>query len=180
MSQHVMIDLETWGTGNYAVPVSIGAVKFDPAKSESEWSTFHIAVDPESAMKAGLRADAETILWWMDDTRREALHCWYRLERVDLTSALDGFATWFGAESLPVWGNGATFDNVILRNAFIAAGQDCPWKFWHDRCFRTMKALPGARELEPRRAGTHHDALDDALHQARHLIRIVEHFNLTL
>ena len=43
-----------------------------------------------------------------------------------------------------------------------------------------MKALPGARGLEPRRAGTHHDALDDALHQARHLIRIVEHFNLPL
>ena len=30
MTTHVMIDLETMGTGSYAAIISIGAVKFDP------------------------------------------------------------------------------------------------------------------------------------------------------
>ena len=72
--QHVMVDLETMGTGSYAAIVSIGAVKFypdepfDPATAES----FYAVISLASAMKAGLRVDADTVMWWPRSSRRRA------------------------------------------------------------------------------------------------------------
>jgi hypothetical protein len=69
---HVMLDLETWGTGNDAVVVSIGACKFD---KNDILDAFHVGVDPKSCMELGLKVDAGTILWWMDpSSARSAGH----------------------------------------------------------------------------------------------------------
>lgn len=165
--RHVMVDIETWGTGSYAAIISIGAVKF----AEDKWEDrrFHVAINPTSSMRAGLRPDADTIQWWMSPDCREALDKWLLAPKVDLAEALQAFSQWFGPESLPTWGNGATFDNVILRNAFQLIGEPCPWAYKHDRCFRTLKNLFGSVVPEPKREGTTHDALDDAMHQANWL-----------
>ena len=45
------------------------------------------------------------------------------------------------------------------------------WPYRNNRCYRTLKGLLPAIELE--RSGTHHNALDDAITQARHLQKIV-------
>ena len=84
--------------------------------------------------------------------------------------ALDGFAMWLGDQNALVWGNGAAFDNVILRRAFERLGLDTPWSHWNDRCYRTIKNLAPAIVLE--RFGAHHSALDDAVSQTLHLQRI--------
>lgn len=163
---HIMLDLETWGNGNKAVIVSIGACKFT---RDEITDRFHVGVDPASCHARGLEIDADTILWWMDPERREALDEWLKLERVDLASALLGFSMWAesGPGILAIWGNGSTFDNVILRSAYKATGQEYPVKFWQDQCYRTMKNLTPHVPIQ--REGTHHDALDDAITQARHL-----------
>lgn len=70
-----------------------------------------------------------------------------------------------------VWGNGASFDNVILRGAYARNSTPAPWAWWNDRCYRTIKALH--REVPMERLGTHHNALDDAISQALHLIRML-------
>src|SRR4051812_35955260 len=85
---HVMLDLETWGTGNDAVIVSVGACKFD---REEILDRFHVGVDPTSCQALGLKIDAGTVLWWMSADQRAALDAWLQLERVDLASALVGF-----------------------------------------------------------------------------------------
>ena len=177
MPANVMIDLETLSTANNALVLSIGAVKFlDGAIIDR----FHVGIDPRSSQAYGLHIDADTVLWWMHEDRTNARNemlkevdgaAWDG-DNIDLYSALDGFAQWYGTESLPTWGNGATFDNVILRNAFKATNIECPWKFWHDRCYRTAKAMCPYPEDE--REGTHHNALDDATHQAKHLMKIWE------
>ena len=46
-----------------------------------------------------------------------------------------------------------------------AAGGKAPWTFWQERDLRTLKGL--SPDLRIERSGTHHNALDDALHQAR-------------
>lgn len=163
---HVMLDLETWGTGNKALIVSIGACKFD---EDRILDRFHVAVDPVSAQAHGLEIDASTILWWLSSERDEARRNWLAQDRVDLGSALLGFHDWCktGPEAAAIWGNGATFDNVILRSAFAATGQDYPVRFWQDQCYRTVKNhAPGVELI---REGTHHNALDDAVSQAKHL-----------
>lgn len=170
MPTNVMIDLETLSTANNALILSIGAVKFI---DENIVDRFHVLIDPRDSQNYGLHIDADTVLWWMALERqaaREELVKGITEGSVDLYSALAGFQEWFGPESLPVWGNGATFDNVILREAFKRANLQCPWKFWHDRCYRTAKVTHPYPE--DAREGTHHNALDDATHQAKHLMKI--------
>ena len=43
-----------------------------------------------------------------------------------------------------------------------------PWAFYEERDFRTLKNLPDAVEVE--HEGTEHDALDDAIYQARYAL----------
>lgn len=173
---HVMLDLETWGCGNKAVIVSIGACKFD---ADNILDRFHTAIDPASCRHYGLEIDADTMIWWLDPEREEARANWLAQERVDLSSALLGFQMWV-AESYPVvsmWGNGSTFDNVILRSAYEATGQEYPVKFWQDRCYRTLKSYATAELV---REGTHHNALDDAISQAKHLQAIARELGIAL
>lgn len=175
---HVMIDLETMGTGNDAAITAIGAVKFDPMHPGQIDDSFYVGVDLTSAKAHGLTIDASTVMWWLHPDRADARASLLDSETVDLATALEGFAGWFGAESLPLWGNGATFDNVILRSAYKATGLHAPWAFWHDRCYRTLKGL--APDVALVREGTHHNALDDALSQAKHMQHIVQVLSLTL
>ncbi len=177
MAGHVMLDLETLGKGDRAAIISIGAVKFDPAGVGVE-SGFYVNVDAESAQAYGLQIDASTVMWWLHADREVARRALLESTPVGLAEALDGFADWFGTDSLPTWGNGATFDNIITRNAFAAVGRDLPWKFWDDRCYRTLKNLAPALKLE--RVGTYHNALDDATSQALHMQAIVAHLGLVL
>lgn len=163
---HIMVDLETLGTSNDALILSLGACRFHPDSTEIV-DSFYVKIDPASAQAYGLKIDVATVMWWMeqDAMARDALTD--TDGQVDLVTALEGFAMWVGPDSLPLWGNGATFDNVLLRSAYKAIGMDCPWAFWDDRCYRTVKNL--APEIKLERAGVHHNALDDAISQAKHL-----------
>jgi len=169
---HVMIDIETLGTSTEAVIISIGACKFDPNNHRTKIEdSFYVAIDPTSCTNAGLKIDASTVMWWLSSDQDSARAQMMKDERLDLWTALDGFKQWFGNESLPVWGNGATFDNVIVRAAYQKVGEAAPWQFWHDRCYRTVKSM--APDVKLVRMGTHHNALDDAISQAQHLRKIV-------
>ena len=160
----VMLDLETMGTSSNAAIIAIGAVKFDKEVTDK----FHVIIDLQSSMDAGLEIDGNTVLWWMQQSDDARAH--FKKEGVSLTDALMMFYEWFeyGDE---VWGNGAAFDNVILLNAYKAVGLQPPWKFWKDRCYRTLKSL--YPEITKNRVGTLHCAVDDAESQARHLIKIL-------
>lgn len=178
MSKHIMVDIETWGTGSDALPISIGACRFNPVGGEIE-DRFYVCIDPASAKEAGLSISADTLLWWMAKERNDARDAWLAQSRVDIWTALQGFSEWMTSDEFNlVWGNGATFDNVILRSAFEKATVTCPWKFWQDACYRTLKGLAPAIKIE--RSGTHHDALDDAVDQAKHMQAVVAHLGLQL
>lgn len=170
-----MLDLETFGTGNDAAIVSIGAVKFTADKILEE---FHVGVDPATCTAVGLTIEARTVEWWMHPDRDAARAALQALETVDIGSALVGLSTWAGNDIEAIWGNGATFDNVILRSAYRACGMDYPVPFWRDRCYCTFKSMAPGIELV--REGTHHDALDDARSQTRHLQEIAAHLGLPL
>lgn len=171
MTDHVMIDIETLGNGNEAALLSIGACKFDPNNPRKKIEdSFYVAIDPATCQAYGLKIDATTVMWWMDDQRNEARSRLMADDRTDLATALEGFSMWFGNKSMPVWGNGATFDNVIMRSAYAKIGDEAPWKFWDDRCYRTLKNFATGIKLS--RVGTYHNALDDAISQALHLQQI--------
>lgn len=175
MSIHCMCDLETLGTSHEAVILSIGAAKFDPRATEII-DSFHVHIDPRSAQAYGLKIEADAVMWWVDPARADARSALLSHEQIDLRSALDGFVHWYGSESLKTWSNGANFDIPIMRNAMRVVGEPCPWKFWDERCFRTLKSL----KHEVPTAPAVHDALADAIAQAKFVQKIVQNLELDL
>jgi hypothetical protein len=161
-----MLDLETLGRGPNAAILSIGAVAFD-LQTMSE-NTFEQRIDLASAMRGG-KVDASTVRWWMqqDHDAREAL--FDQAGTVSLSTALADFGAWIGQfcpkPDRRVWGNGASFDNVILRSAYEFHNHDAPWGYWGDRCFRTLRNLHPGFDLPFE--GVRHSALADARHQVR-------------
>lgn len=180
MSTHVMLDLETLGIGSFAPILSIGAVKFNPnylAGTLTEFldttEGFHVRVSLASVMRLGLMPDAGTIEFWLSKKQEEARDAVMEMEALDIVEALDGFNQWFG-EDKPVWGNGATFDNVILSNTYGRCGIEKPWGYKNDRCYRTLKSFVPI--CKPRDIGIAHTALADAQSQAwhmQHLVRLI-------
>ena len=167
MTVNVMVDLETMSTRSNAAICSIGAVKFE---GKEILDTFYCTIDLKTCKEAGMHISKETIKWWSEQNK-EALRELTR-NNIPLKQALDDFELWFGSKSLPIWGNGAVFDNTILGNAYFITGREPPWKCWDDRCYRTAKAMFNWIP-EDKREGTYHNALDDAMHQTKHLIKIL-------
>lgn len=170
----VMIDLETVGTGPRAAIATIAAVRFGKARLIGK--SFYVRVDIASCLAAGCMADKETLLWWLSKDPRAAAELFAR-PRLALERALAKFGHWLGARegepngAVRVWGNGASFDLPILASAYAATGWSLPWKFYNERCYRTLKNLFG--DVKIARAGTHHNALADAEAQARHAIKLL-------
>ncbi len=161
---NVMLDLETLGNGPESVIIAIGAVKF--SKEGITDDLFYTVVDPESCVQVGLKMDTSTVMWWMQQS--DAARAAFKRPGEPLSKVLEDFAAW--CPDVPVWGNGASFDNVILSSAYRATGIKRPWSYWNDRCYRTLKSMS---KVKFERTGTHHNALDDALYQAEHLRRIL-------
>lgn len=175
--KHIMLDLETMGNGNNAAIVAIGAVEFNlPGRTREHWEArpgeFYQKVDLESSVKAGMQIDTSTILWWMQQSD-EARKSTFEGDTMPLGDACHRFSNWIegiGPKDVAIWGNGATFDNVIIRSAFKAVGLPVPWSFRNDKCYRTVaNLLPHERQPVFERSGTAHNALDDAITQALHL-----------
>ena len=185
---HVMADIETWGTGSHAMPVSIGAVKLTQDRILDK---FEVGIDPTDFARYGRTVDASTITWWMGGAQSAAREHWLALPKVDLYSAIAGFAEWCAVppgidgadgeelcELASLWGYGATFDNVILENAAKACQIEWPFDHRSNECFRTLrKRFP---DVEHTFVGTAHSAVDDALNQALHLQKIAAAHGIVL
>lgn len=168
MTKNIMLDLETMGKGSNAPIIAIGAVAFDSTKVTDK---FYAEVSLQSAIDGGGVVDGSTIMWWLQQSEaaREAFK--NNDDAMHLMAALNNFRMWYkdvGGDD--VYGNGATFDNVILANAYKNSSVPVPWEHGNDMCYRTIKNMHKDIELE--RIGTHHNAVDDAESQALHLIKI--------
>jgi len=178
MSHDIMIDLETLGTTADAVILSIGAVRFDldagalfDAPSGPN-KFFYTAVELD--WQPNRRIDADTLAWWM--TQGDAAkRVFIDKDKVVLSTALFNLHKWIdpAPTTMPtVWSNGADFDLPMLSHAYRAFNMTLPWAPYAARCYRTYKNLPGARAIKLERTGQRHNALDDAIDQARHLCAI--------
>ena len=169
--QHVMIDIETMGDGPNAPILSIGAVKFD--KENGITNEHYSACSIESALDSpGAEPSGGTIKWWLQQS--EEARSQIVAHTGTHTAMLVEFGGWMKLQGRldGVWGNGATFDNVIVASAFKRNDLSVPWAFWLDKCYRTIKSTPLGRTVKLDRKGVHHNALDDAKSQAEHLLAI--------
>lgn len=170
---NIMVDLETLSTESNAMIVAIGAVTFSQYDTGE---TFYQPIDICARTFGQYHISPSTTQWWMaqNDDARAVFH---DPRTTSLAEALTAFASFVqrftsGPSNVRVWGNGAAFDNVILANAYRSENLNPPWKFYNDRCYRTYKAM--APSIQIKHMGTHHNARDDALSQAQHLLRVAQ------
>ncbi|HHU2880116.1 TPA: 3'-5' exoribonuclease domain-containing protein [Escherichia coli] len=168
---HLMIDLETMGKNPDAPIISIGAIFFDPQTGDMG-PEFSKTIDLETA---GGVIDRDTIKWWLKQSR-EAQSA-IMTDEIPLDDALLQLLEFIDENSgeffVQVWGNGANFDNTILRRSYERQGIPCPWRYYNDRDVRTIVELGKAIDFDARTAipfeGERHNALDDARYQAKYV-----------
>lgn len=169
---HVMIDLETLGTTADCMILSIGAVRFNEKEIDDE--AFYRVVTIESNMDSYRTFSGSTIRFWMRQGGAARADLFSEDAAgnpigVELGTMLAEFRKWFSeTPDALAYGNGSDFDLAILSHAYGQIGQKAPWKFWNSACFRTIKR--DAKHVPvPPKEGTAHNALADAMNQARHL-----------
>lgn len=176
---HVMLDLETLGNAPGCKILSIGAVVFGPKGLGRE---FYINVDRASQNFINLREDPDTLKWWSEQNEAARKAVFSPVDAVPVRMALNRFSDFLTSVSFVdevsdrrevcVWGNGAGFDQPILAAVYRADGlPKLPWKFWNDRCYRSLKSVRHGVPFNPPKIA--HHALEDAKAQARHAVRIL-------
>ncbi|EPB2926093.1 3'-5' exoribonuclease, partial [Escherichia coli] len=173
---HLMIDLETMGKNPDAPIISIGAIFFDPQTGDMG-PEFSKTIDLDTA---GGVIDRDTIKWWLKQSReaQSAL----LTDEIPLDDALLQLREFIDENSgeffVQVWGNGANFDNVILRRSYERQGIPCPWRYCNDRDVRTIVELGKTIDFDARTVipfeGVRHNALDDARHQAKYVTATIQ------
>ncbi|EON5219277.1 3'-5' exoribonuclease, partial [Escherichia coli] len=171
---HLMIDIETMGKNPNAAIISIGAIFFDPQTGDMG-PEFSKTIDLDTADGV---IDRDVIKWWLKQSR-EAQSA-ILTDEIPLDDALLQLREFIAENSgeffVQVWGNGANFDNVILRRSYERQGIPCPWHYHNDRDVRTIVELGKAIDFDARTAipfeGERHNALDDARYQAKYVSAI--------
>lgn len=166
----IVVDLETLGTKPNSGIIAIGATTLDYKY------TFYRTIKKSSLDFYNFGWSADTMAWW----HRQPAHV--REEAFNGTStirdALQEFQKWLYVvckdKEAQIWGNGAAFDNVILKNAFTRLDLSVPWSYKDDMCYRTIRTLLGSRIKEPEFVGDKHNALADAIHEAKILNLMLE------
>ncbi|EGT0677863.1 MULTISPECIES: exonuclease [Citrobacter] len=180
---HLMVDLETMGSGPDAPIVSIGAVFFAPSTGTTG-AEFYQVVSLDSSMSFGMKPDASTIQWWLKQSS-EARSAILVDGAMGLREVLELLADFIvenaanGSHTVQLWGNGCSFDNVILRRAYALTETPFAVPFWNDRDVRTMVELGKSVGINPRFdipfEGDMHNALSDARHQVKYVSAIWQH-----
>lgn len=165
---HIMFDLETFGTKPYSALRSVGACVFDP-ETGATGDTFYRNIDRKSCDAIGLNVDPATEKWWMQQSReaQDAL----LVDCRPISEVVSNFHLWFRRnDGVQIWCQGANFDSVLWEAAAQSLQPQklfVPWRYWAVRDTRTVYEIAGFDDKSIGRQGTYHNALDDALHQAR-------------
>ncbi|URQ88230.1 3'-5' exoribonuclease [Pseudoalteromonas sp. SCSIO 43088] len=179
-----MLDLETMGLEPKAAILSIGIVPMNLA-ARKIGEGFYTRVNLESCQKLGMNIDANTVLWWLQESQEARDEFKANYAHTHITTALAAVSRFISKQAgdtmmdqIRVWGNGSMMDNALLRAAYDMADKPIPWLYSGDMCFRTLRALaPNVERVKPEIA---HHALSDAEAQAKTLFAILDETGLTL
>lgn len=171
--KQLMLDFETLSTTPDSIVISLGACFFDYDTGEIG-PTFYMAFDIEDQLKKGRSISVDTLRWWFgqSDAAKKVFH-----EQAKPTDeVLKTFIKWVQSNGtiskINPWGNGATFDISIIEDLFRQYDLKCPWLFYNVMDVRTFRKFV-ANNAKVEKGGTNHNALDDAISQAKF---VIEHY----
>lgn len=175
-ASHIFLGLETLGINHDAPVLVIAAYAVDAFGNMTNSNQWRVSL--EDAKRYGV-ADPATIQWWSEQSEAAKNAAFGMGPRLSLFDALRGLSLFLGEIKGPlyVWGNAPTFDCAILRHAYAQTGQEVPWEFWQERDCRTVAWIGKWMGYDAKKTtefeGEPHDALDDARHQAKYTIGIL-------
>lgn len=160
--KHVMVDIESMGNTSESAIISIGAVKFD-IKTGETGEEFYTIIDLQSCLDIGLTMDASTVLWWLqqsDAARKE-----FTKKGVSIVKALEDFSAFLIDSNCEIWGNSARFDLGLLNDAYNKLKKPIPWKYYNERCVRTLVSFNRTIKNDYPVPSDTHNALVDCHYQ---------------
>lgn len=171
----VMFDLETLDTKPTAVILSLGAVKFDPARlgvaADAPRLKMRIDIDAQSVF--GRTISDSTMEWWSKQDPAIQEEAFSDTDRIPLEEALDQFHK-FVWNSERVWSQGS-FDVNIMENLYGMLNRPLAWQYWQVRDSRTLFDFVDGK-LD---RSNHHDAMEDAVAQAEAVQRALKKIGWT-
>ena len=162
----IMIDCETLDIGERPVLLSIGAVVFTESQIHEY---FHIGIDIEDSKRYGFTVSQSTLDWQDQEDAAARADAFSGGEKIK--AALQALVYFFEENKCTeIWSKGSLADIRWINNALDYFGIERPWKYYKEFCFRTLlKSVP---KFDMPFVGMPHNALDDAIHQAKQFIHI--------
>lgn len=169
---NLMLDLETLGTDENCVVLSLGAVLFD---NQTVHSSFYSMLNPEEQLKRGRSVTWSTIKWWTSQSS-EARDIFNSTNEPVLETLKEFISFTPYISDTVVWGNGSSFDVTIMENLLKSYDLSIPWNFWNIRDLRTFKDVCKTLGVHENLnfSGNKHTALDDATNQANYVIHMLD------
>jgi hypothetical protein len=166
--KHLMLDIETLGTKSNSVVLNITAVAFDIETGDTG-ATFNQNISIESSLLAGLKVDAGTLKFWLQQDKEALKHS--LVEPQTLTDVLYEFSA-FCNKNYQVWGRSPRFDWGLVQNLYNNQNLEIPWDFRKERDVRTLEALRPEIKANTTREGLEHTGIGDCIHQIKYCVAI--------
>lgn len=162
----LMIDFETLDIAECPVILSMGAVVFN---ENGIVDCLFEKIDQHSCLDLGCTVSIDTLLWWekQSDTAKKAAFG----GTTNIGYAMGMLVDFYKKhECGEIWSKGAIADIRWTNNILAKLNLKSPWNFWDEMCFRTYLKYSPKVDFQP--VGEAHNALDDAINQAKHWIAI--------
>ncbi len=163
--ERVHIDLETLGRDHDAQVLSIGAC------SELSDLEFYVEIEIGAYDSRIFRRERATEEWWAEQggfhpTTDAPVPPGTAVHRL-ITEYFDPLYKQY--EEVEVWANSPSFDLAMLRYHFRHFVLACPWEYWQEQDFRTVRRLGKFLRLPVARGTAPHHALLDARQQCNYV-----------
>jgi len=160
-----MIDIETLGTGDMPVILSVGIVLFNPWEDYrnvdmKDLTTLYLKPSIESCVAIGCDIDDDTLTWWSKQDEDIISDAFSEEGREDIQEVMKKIYRFCQTCDF-FWAQGAIFDYNILEHVAKKLQRGVPWKYWQVRDTRTLFGLVDAELPE----AALHNALYDAHRQ---------------
>ncbi|HGP3418193.1 TPA: 3'-5' exonuclease [Acinetobacter baumannii] len=170
----LMLDFETLDVGECPVILSMGAVVFNETGIVDCISE---KIDQQSCLDLGCTISESTLAWWKEQSEEAHKAAFGGTTNIGYAMGmLVGLL--MKHECTEIWSAGSLADIRWTNNILEKLQMKKPWKFYHEMCFRTFRVFMPQIEFE--KTGTAHNALDDAINQARYWIEATKQLKTIL
>jgi len=185
IERHGVADIETLSTCDRAVVTSIGIVAFTRHELlEANFRHCHMQLGVQEQLNCGRVIDASTLHFWLTqdgNVRANEVDVGLRLD-VPVQETLIELYEWFAKNSVVcLWGNGSTFDNIILKSLFHMFELQWPFAYNADRDLRTLLGNYGISKSQVQvnydtSKLSKHSAIDDAKLEALYMRHVLQKY----